>query len=148
MRPLLLLLLLLLQCVLGTMASAAASTSLTPEDAERAAKNLFVQLGAHESSPWTWHVAMEKLTPTRRDDPTNGGRVDWRVRIRWWKLAKWPHNGDCVVRSGAAQTKQFYFETEEAALASMYSTVKAWAVARWGNQLDRPTTARPQRSCA
>ena len=115
MRPLLLLLLLLplllLQCVLGTMASAAASSIPIPEEDEWAAKKLFVQLGADESTPWTWHVAMEKMTPTRRDDPSNGGRVDWRVRIRWWQLAKWPHNGGRVVRSGAAQTKQFYFET-------------------------------------
>jgi hypothetical protein len=51
---------------------------------------------------------LEKMTPTRRDD---GGRVDWRVRIRWWQLAKWPHNGDRVVRSDAAQTKQFDFDS-------------------------------------
>ena len=92
---------------------------------------------------------MEKITPTRRDD---GGQVDWRVRIRWWQFAKWPHNGDRVVRSGAAQTKQFQFETEEAALASMYSTVKAWAVERWGDQLtdqqlrDRRAAGRQQQN--
>ena len=151
MRPPLLLLLLLpllpLQCVLGTMASAAASSILIPEEDEWAAKKIFVQLGAHESSPWTWHVAIDKITPTRRDD---GGRVFWRVRIRWWQHAKWPHNGDRVVRSGAAQTKEFQFETEEQALASMYSTVMAWAVERWGDQLtdqqqrDRRGAAREQ----
>jgi hypothetical protein len=131
-----LLLLLLLQCVLGTMASAAVS-SPTPEKDERAAKKIFVELGAHESSPWTWHVAMDELKPTRWEDPING-RAGWRVRIRWWKDARWPHNADRVVRNAAAQTRQFNFETEE--------------VARWGDQLtdqqlrDRRAAGRQQRT--
>ena len=145
---LLVLVLLLLARVLNTMATAAASGHTTEGD-EAAAKKVFVDVGSHEVSPWTWHVGMGELKPLKwekEDDKRSG----WRVRVRWWEHASWPHNADRAVRKGQPAMKQFTFETEEQALASMYSTVMAWAVERWGDQLtdqqqrDRRGAAREQ----
>ena len=143
---LLVLVLLLLARVLNTMATAAASGHTTEGD-EAAAKKVFVDVGSHEVSPWTWHVGMGELKPLKWEYDQ---RSSWRVRVRWWEHASWPHNADRAVRKGQPAMKQFNFETEEAALASMYSTVKAWAVERWGDQLtdqqqrDRRGAAREQ----
>ena len=142
---LLVLVLLLLARVLNTMATAAASGHTTEGD-EAAAKKVFVDVGSHEVSPWTWHVGMGELKPLKWEYDQ---RSSWRVRVRWWEHASWPHNADRAVRKGQPAWKQFTFETEEQALASMYSTVMAWAVERWGDQsADGPTTARSPRSCA
>ena len=143
---LLVLVLLLLARVLNTMATAAVSGHTTEGD-EAAAKKVFVDVGSHEVSPWTWHVGMGELKPLKWEYDQ---RSSWRVRVRWWEHASWPHNADRAVRKGQPAMKQFNFETEEAALASMYSTVKAWAVERWGDQLtdqqqrDRRGAAREQ----
>jgi hypothetical protein len=143
---LLVLVLLLLARVLNTMATAAASGHTTEGD-EAAAKKVFVDVGAHEVSPWTWHVGMGELKPLKWEYDKRSG---WRVRVRWWEHASWPHNADRAVRKGQPAMKQFTFETEEQALASMYSTVMAWAVERWGDQLtdqqqrDRRGAAREQ----
>ena len=143
----LLVLLLLLARVLNTMATATTSGH-APGGDEAAAKKVFVDVGAHEVSPWTWHVGMGELKPLKWE---NSKQQDgWRVRVRWWEHASWPHNADGAVRKGQPAMKQFNFETEEQALASMYSTVKAWAVERWGDQLtdqqqrDRRGAAREQ----
>jgi hypothetical protein len=151
MRLLVLVLLLLLARVLNTMATATTSGH-APGGDEAAAKKVFVDVGAHEVSPWTLHVGMDELKPLKWE---NSKQQDcWRVRVRWWEHASWPHNADGAVRKGQPAMKQFTFETEEQALASMYSgmysTVKAWAVQRWGDQLtdqqlrDRRGAAREQ----
>ena len=113
MRLLVLVLLLLLARVLNTMATATTSGH-APGGDEAAAKKVFVDVGAHEVSPWTWHVGMGELKPLKwekEDDKRSG----WRVRVRWWEHASWPHNADRAVRKGQPAMKQFNFETEEAA---------------------------------
>ena len=108
---LLVLVLLLLARVLNTMATATTSGH-APGGDEAASKKVFVDVGAHEVSPWTWHVGMGELKPLKWEYDQ---RSSWRVRVRWWEHASWPHNADRAVRKGQPAMKQFNFETEEAA---------------------------------
>ena len=72
---------------------------------------------AQQTNPWTWHDVTMGVGPRVlfRETTKQSG---WRVRVRFRKNAAWARSAGRVLRKGSPET----FETEEEALASMYST--------------------------